>query len=262
LWVQEKGVYKLAFVQLRDLKAEIEGLQAMLEGSRQRLQRDFQQWLAATLAQQQRAAGAAAEGQPAAVVGAGLASASAGAGEGGGGRRGDDARREAQRLARPASGRPAGKLAAVGAGGGRAGGDLSTQDAAPKQHDPAVQQARGAAAGGSSISAVSDGMAPGLAGYDPAVVSAARPHLTGDARADQVSAMGRGAGRVARGTAGRAGRPLPPAGLRDWHMHGCPGCLTPAVGCAAGRAALLRGSGQTCAPEARMRCPAGTNARG
>uniref|UniRef100_A0A383VGS4 Kinesin-like protein n=1 Tax=Tetradesmus obliquus TaxID=3088 RepID=A0A383VGS4_TETOB len=50
---QEKGSYKAAFSQLRDLKGEIEHLQLLLEQSRQRLQRDFQQWLGMVARQQQ-----------------------------------------------------------------------------------------------------------------------------------------------------------------------------------------------------------------
>jgi hypothetical protein len=51
--LQEKGSYKAAFSQLRDLKGEIEHLQLLLEQSRQKLQRDFQQWLGMVARQQQ-----------------------------------------------------------------------------------------------------------------------------------------------------------------------------------------------------------------
>ena len=43
--VQEKVCYKESFNQLRELKKEIEHLQMLLEQSRQRLQKDFLQWL-------------------------------------------------------------------------------------------------------------------------------------------------------------------------------------------------------------------------
>lgn len=51
--MQEKLCYKAAFSQLRDLKGEIEHLQTLLEHSRQKLQKDFQQWLALIARQQQ-----------------------------------------------------------------------------------------------------------------------------------------------------------------------------------------------------------------
>ncbi|KAF6266655.1 kinesin family member 6 [Scenedesmus sp. NREL 46B-D3] len=50
---QEKASYKSAFSHLRDLKGEIEHLQLLLEQSRQKLQRDFQQWLGMVARQQQ-----------------------------------------------------------------------------------------------------------------------------------------------------------------------------------------------------------------
>jgi kinesin family protein 6/9 len=53
LCLQEKSSYKAAFNQLRDLKGEIEQLQLLLEQSRQRLQRDFQQWCTMMASQQQ-----------------------------------------------------------------------------------------------------------------------------------------------------------------------------------------------------------------
>lgn len=55
---QEKTSYKGAFDQLRSLKQEIEHLQLLLEQSRQRLQRDFQQWMALMAQQQQQQQGA------------------------------------------------------------------------------------------------------------------------------------------------------------------------------------------------------------
>ncbi|EFJ44923.1 hypothetical protein VOLCADRAFT_33021, partial [Volvox carteri f. nagariensis] len=44
LMEQEKARYKDAFGQLRELKKEIEHLHMLLEQSRTRLQRDFEQW--------------------------------------------------------------------------------------------------------------------------------------------------------------------------------------------------------------------------
>jgi kinesin family protein 6/9 len=51
--LQEKASYKSAFSQLWDLKGDIEHLQLLLEQSRQKLQRDFQQWLGMVARQQQ-----------------------------------------------------------------------------------------------------------------------------------------------------------------------------------------------------------------
>lgn len=59
---QEKGCYKEAFEGLRELKHEIEHLQMLLEQSRTRLQRDFEQWLQLMLRQQQSAPAQAAQG--------------------------------------------------------------------------------------------------------------------------------------------------------------------------------------------------------
>jgi kinesin family protein 6/9 len=52
-WWQEKGAYRQAYSELRDVKVEVDGLQASLERARGRLQRDFQAWFAAM----QRSAG-------------------------------------------------------------------------------------------------------------------------------------------------------------------------------------------------------------
>ncbi|GIM04993.1 hypothetical protein Vretimale_9468, partial [Volvox reticuliferus] len=54
LMEQEKARYKDAFGQLRELKKEIEHLHMLLEQSRTRLQRDFEQWLGLMLRQQQQ----------------------------------------------------------------------------------------------------------------------------------------------------------------------------------------------------------------
>ncbi|KAG2496239.1 hypothetical protein HYH03_005837 [Edaphochlamys debaryana] len=51
---QEKTRYKDAFGQLRELKKEIEHLHMLLEQSRTRLQRDFEQWMGLMLRQQQQ----------------------------------------------------------------------------------------------------------------------------------------------------------------------------------------------------------------
>ncbi|PNG99849.1 Kinesin-like protein KIF6, partial [Tetrabaena socialis] len=51
---QEKSRYKDAFGQLRELKKEIEHLHMLLEQSRTRLQRDFEQWMGLMLRQQQQ----------------------------------------------------------------------------------------------------------------------------------------------------------------------------------------------------------------
>lgn len=61
---KEKSVYKEAFAQLRELKAEIEHLQMLLEQSRGKLQKDFEQWLGVMLRQQMSAAPGAASGSP------------------------------------------------------------------------------------------------------------------------------------------------------------------------------------------------------
>ena len=50
--LQEKACYKEAFEGLRELKHEIEHLQLLLEQSRMKLQRDFEQWLQLMLRQQ------------------------------------------------------------------------------------------------------------------------------------------------------------------------------------------------------------------
>lgn len=47
--LQEKGLYREALGQLKDLKAEIDWLQALLDHSRARLQREFQSWYALVL---------------------------------------------------------------------------------------------------------------------------------------------------------------------------------------------------------------------
>ncbi|KAG2448578.1 hypothetical protein HYH02_006469 [Chlamydomonas schloesseri] len=54
LMEQEKARYRDAFNQLRDLKKEIEHLHLLLEQSRTRLQRDFEQWMGLMLRQQQQ----------------------------------------------------------------------------------------------------------------------------------------------------------------------------------------------------------------
>lgn len=53
--VQEKVAYKEAFARLRELKQEIEHLQMLLEQSRSKLQKDFEQWMTLMLRQQQAA---------------------------------------------------------------------------------------------------------------------------------------------------------------------------------------------------------------
>lgn len=50
---QEKSSYRESFNSLRDLKAEIEHLQKLLEGSRKKLQADFEEWLKMVVRQQQ-----------------------------------------------------------------------------------------------------------------------------------------------------------------------------------------------------------------
>ena len=60
--LQEKGCYKEAFEGLRELKHEIEHLQMLLEQSRARLQRDFEQWLQLMLRQQQSTPAQTAQG--------------------------------------------------------------------------------------------------------------------------------------------------------------------------------------------------------
>lgn len=52
---QEKVAYKEAFARLRELKQEIEHLQMLLEQSRSKLQKDFEQWMTLMLRQQQAA---------------------------------------------------------------------------------------------------------------------------------------------------------------------------------------------------------------
>ncbi len=51
---QEKAKYKDAFDQLREHKKEIEHLHMLLEQSRLRLQRDFEQWMGLMARQQQQ----------------------------------------------------------------------------------------------------------------------------------------------------------------------------------------------------------------
>ena len=72
VWVQEKVAYKEAFARLRELKQEIEHLQMLLEQSRTKLQKDFEQWMTLMLRQQQAAsavtAGALTGGSVPAVV--------------------------------------------------------------------------------------------------------------------------------------------------------------------------------------------------
>ena len=58
--MQEKASYKDDFAALRPLKQEIEHLQMLLEQSRTKLQRDFEQWLGLMLRQQQAASAATA----------------------------------------------------------------------------------------------------------------------------------------------------------------------------------------------------------
>ncbi len=65
--LQEKARYKDSFNQLRELKKEIEHLHMLLEQSRTRLQRDFEQWMGLMLRQQQQQqqqGGAGAAGLP------------------------------------------------------------------------------------------------------------------------------------------------------------------------------------------------------
>ena len=57
---REKGDYRDAFNELRDLKKEIEHLQMLLEQSRKRLQTDFEQWLLLMLKQQANGGGVGA----------------------------------------------------------------------------------------------------------------------------------------------------------------------------------------------------------
>jgi hypothetical protein len=53
-FLQEKKRYKDAFNQLRDLKKEIEHLHLLLEQSRTRLQKDFEQWMTIMTRQQKQ----------------------------------------------------------------------------------------------------------------------------------------------------------------------------------------------------------------
>ncbi|PNW88606.1 hypothetical protein CHLRE_01g036800v5 [Chlamydomonas reinhardtii] len=64
LMEQEKARYRDAFNQLRELKKEIEHLHLLLEQSRTRLQRDFEQWMGLMLRQQQQQQQQAAAGLP------------------------------------------------------------------------------------------------------------------------------------------------------------------------------------------------------
>lgn len=64
LLLQEKAVYHEAYSQLKGVKAEIDGMQAALEHTRVRLQRDFQAWYAA-MAGSRSGAPVAAPGAPA-----------------------------------------------------------------------------------------------------------------------------------------------------------------------------------------------------
>ena len=80
---REKSTYKEAFSQLRELKSEIEHLQMLLEQSRGKLQKDFEQWMGVMLRQQMSATGAtsvsaAASASPAASPMRGKAAASPG----------------------------------------------------------------------------------------------------------------------------------------------------------------------------------------
>jgi hypothetical protein len=64
--LQEKGVYREAYARLRDVKREVEGVQAALGHARVRLQRDFQAWHAA-MAQSSSKEGGSASGPESAV---------------------------------------------------------------------------------------------------------------------------------------------------------------------------------------------------
>lgn len=61
---REKSSYKEAFAQLRELKSEIEHLQMLLEQSRTKLQKDFEQWMGVMLRQQMSAGQLGKDGRP------------------------------------------------------------------------------------------------------------------------------------------------------------------------------------------------------
>eukprot|EP00877_Chromochloris_zofingiensis_P015099 jgi/Chrzof1/9843/Cz04g18020.t1 len=202
---QEKEKYKDAFAQLRDLKGEIEHLQLLLEQSRQRVQKDFQQWMSLMLRQQQQhqqqqqqqqasnstlltgGSGRPPSGRqpsqvpPAAAGGAGYASPV------------------------PAPRQAWGPASPVHSLGGTTDTPLLPDKAAPRlpghpQHmggSPLLTNYPGSQPG-SSLSAASsqpwtaggaaysNGHAPlDLSAVDPDVLAAARPHLTGNVAADQ-----------------------------------------------------------------------------
>ncbi|KAG1675136.1 hypothetical protein FOA52_003359 [Chlamydomonas sp. UWO 241] len=173
---QEKGRYKGAFQQLRDLKAEIEHLHMLLEQSRARLQRDFEQWME-MMGRQREQQGGPSSPSPSAhdasspmprthSVHALVSSSGAGLSPGG--------------APRQAWGDPGGGAGGVGS---PSGGQRPTTPGAGVPRSPSMP------AGGSTGGLPLRGGAPGGGGgggsVDPAVLALARPYLTGNAAADE-----------------------------------------------------------------------------
>jgi kinesin family protein 6/9 len=180
---QERAAYSAAFDRLRALKGEIQHLQALLEGSRRRLQADFWAW--AELMRRQAGAGGAACTGGGCGSGSGPAEGCAGAA----GMRLDAGGAEAAVLA-AASRQPAGAMAqpqrpleqlpAPGPSSPTCAGSSGRSRAHAR---PRAQTPRGAAPAAVVAAAVP---APSAVAPAPsaAALAAAAPHLTGNAAAD------------------------------------------------------------------------------
>lgn len=193
--LQEKASYKADFSQLRDLKGEIEHLQMLLEQSRQRLQKDFQQWLSLIARQQQQQQDP--QQQQLQQAGEQLVTSSGSRGDGGSNSNSSSRPLSARSYSRSSSGstaagRDAGSLAASTS-------STSSGSILQKSRSSVHSDHRSSSSGGSIQAARANSRDnlpkfsstantnPGLdlSKVDPAVLEAAAPHLTGNAAADE-----------------------------------------------------------------------------
>jgi len=157
---KEKATYKETFSQLRELKSEIEHLQMLLEQSRGKLQKDFEQWMGVML--RQRATSTTPRGSPAKPA----PSLSPETGS---------AQSPAVQTIDGSQGLPALAATAAQQGPKLAWGDTPTQATGGK-----VSKPHQGSAGENPFAGAVD-----LSRLDPEVRAAAEPWLTGNAEADE-----------------------------------------------------------------------------
>eukprot|EP00873_Tetraselmis_striata_P011712 jgi/Tetstr1/431976/TSEL_021453.t1 len=149
---REKSSYKEAFAQLRELKSEIEHLQMLLEQSRTKLQKDFEQWMGVMLRQQMSAGQLGKDGRPTSASSASASTAGA----------------SSLRGSKP--------RAAWGDGRGAEGAAAASPGPPSSYTKLAATLPHTAAAPGAAID---------WSQVDPEVRKAAEPWLTGNAEADE-----------------------------------------------------------------------------